>query len=204
MKHWTCNEEWIGDTAWIIGGGWSLRGVDLTPLQARKTIAINSSIFAAPWASFLFFGDRRWYAEHRKALADMKCRIVTNSPSVREPGLLFMNKVKAPPGISDDRSTLAMLWTSIGPSMNLAAHLGCKRIVLLGADLTAAPDGTTHHHKPHPWPLNPKWRAMQLESLGYCVKPLEKRGIEVINANPESAVPFWPKRPFADCLKEFT
>lgn len=204
MAYWSCPIEWPNATAWIVCGGWSLRDVDLSPLETRKTIAINSSIYRVPWADYLFFGDRRWYAEHRKTIPKMRGRIVTNSPSVREESVLSMHKVKPPPGISDDRTVLPMSWTSLGPSINLAVHLGAKRIILVGADLNAAPDGTTHHHKPHPWPLNSRWQSMQLEALGHCVTPLRKRGIEVINSNPSSALSYWPKRNLVDCLKEFT
>lgn len=206
MAYWSCPIKWPNETAWIIGGGHSLRDVDLSPLKERNSIAINSSIYRAPWASFLFFGDRRWYAHHRKRLPDLAGRIVTNSPSVREEGVFQMARVRANDcGISLDRSALAMLWTSTGAAMNLAVHLGARRIVLLGVDLCADHRGITHHHEPHPqeWSVNPKWRTMQIESLGYCIKPLQRLGVEVINANPLSELHHWPKRPLADCLKEF-
>jgi hypothetical protein len=206
MTYWTCPEEWTDETAWIICGGASLRGVDLSPLATRRTIAINSSLFAAPFATFCFFGDRRWFVEHQAAMFETSARIVSNSPSVRHPRVLTMQKVKPPPGIVDDRETLPMLWTSTAPAMNLAKHLGARRIVLLGLDGHFAADGRIHHHAEYDrFPALPNnWQAMQFESLGYCVKPLEDRGIEVINANPSSSVPFWTKRAFDQCLREFT
>jgi hypothetical protein len=203
MTLWTCQTEWPESTVWIIGGGTSLSGADLSPLRSRKTIAINSSAFSWPWVDFLFFGDRRWYSHHRARIASLSCRIVSNSPSVREEHVLSMQKVKPPPGIVDDRQVLPMSWTSIGPAMNLAVHLGARRIVLLGADLYAAQDGTTHHHEKHPWEPVPNWKNMQLEALGHCVRPLQQRRIEVVNANPKSALPYWPKRPLAECLEMY-
>lgn len=182
-----------------------MRDVDLSVLKGRRTIAINSSVFSAPFVDFCFFGDRRWFVEHRTAVLASTARLVTNSPSVRDERVHEMKKVKPPPGIVDDPQTLPMLWTSTAPAMNLAVHLGAKRIVLLGLDGNFARDGRIHHHAEYdrfPAPPN-NWQAMQFESLGYCAKPLRDRGIEVVNTSLNSSVPYWKRKPLEECLREF-
>jgi hypothetical protein len=203
MTFWTCPREWPLETAWIVCGGPSLRGFDFQSLRGRKVIAINSSIMSVPFADFLFFGDRRWWVHNQHRLPAREGRIVSNSPTVNDQRILTMQKVKPPPGIVDDRTVLPMSWTSLGPAMQLAVHLGASRLILLGADCNAAPDGKMHHHDEHPWPQHVKWQALQLEAIEATVRPLRKRGVEVINTSLASSIPWWTKRPVAECLKEF-
>ena len=199
---WAVPREWPESTVWIVGGGSSLRGFDFERLRGRKTIVINSSIFSVPFADFLFFGDRRWWVHNNHALPPMTGRIVSNSPSVKDERVLSTKKLPPPPGIVDDRTVLPMSWTSTGPAMQLAVHLGARRIMLMGIDLRVGDDGKKYHHAAHPWTPHPKWTGMQMEALSSCVGPLKKRGVEVINTSLESALPFWPKRSLEVCLTE--
>lgn len=187
-----------------MGGGPSLKGLNVEALRGRKVIAVNSSFAAAPFADFLFFGDSRWWhLNSGAALKRIASRVVTNSPTVRDPRVLLMRKTRPPPGIVDERDSLAMQYTSMQAAMNLAVHLGAARLVLLGLDGQPAPDGATHHHPPHPWPQRSNCWDMQAGSLRTTVKPLLKRGIDVVNANPGSAYSWWRKEPFAECLARY-
>lgn len=202
MQYWTCTEEWPGSTVWVIGGGPSVRGLDLSSLAGRKVIAINSSFENVPFADFLFFGDSRWFWHNKPKLKRFKGRLVTCAPPSLDPKCLRMQKVKPPPGLCEQRDSLAMQYTSYQAAINLAVHLGAVRIVAIGLD--GKPDGVaTHHHEPHPWPQRPECWSMQIDSMRHVVKPLAKRGIEVFNANPDSAYEWWPKMSFAKCLARF-
>lgn len=203
MAFWTCTPDWTGQTAFVICGGSSLRGVDLSPLEHRKTIAVNSSIFAAPFVDYLLFGDRRWWVHNSTSLPKMRGKIVTNSPTVNQPQLLTMRKVKPPPGITDERDALVTSYTTTQGALNLAVHLGCTRIVLLGADARVGKDGRQHHHPEHPWIGHANQFELQIAALEHAVRPLRKRGVEVINTSLQSAIPFWPKVSLETCLEQF-
>jgi hypothetical protein len=197
---WIINREWQSQTAFIVGGGPSVKQQNLELLRDKNVIAINSSYLAVPWSQFLFFGDARWYNEERRkraATIDAYAgRIVTCSAVVRGPRLLGLWRVNPPPGFAEQPTHVASQRTNLQGAMNMAAHLGCNRLVLLGADMGRAPDGVSHHHDPHPWPNAPgnaDW-DLQMQQLRLIAEPLQKREIEVINTSAMSRIDWWPKQ----------
>jgi hypothetical protein len=197
MKHfqpspfWTAPREWETETAFIIAGGPSVLGVDLEQLRGRNVIAINSSIYAAPWAQFLYFGDYRWYAEdeNREAVAKFGGRVVTVSRLVRDDPKVFICRKIDPPGLAFEKDSLTQKYTSLTAATNLAVHLigPGGTIVWLGADGKYAADGRTHHHKQHPWPRRKDAYEMQLIELRTIVPTLEALQITALNASPGTA-----------------
>lgn len=200
MLLWTATAEWPGETAFIVAGGPSVAEQNLDLLRDRKVIVINSSYERVPWADFLYFGDSRWWNEHKANLAEFKGRIVSTAPSATGDKRVLMMRKNRPPGLSDNRQELTCRRTSLAAAINLAAHLGAKRIVLLGADGRLGNGGQSHHHVPHKWGLRDDCFDQQREDLQSLVKPLAKRGIEVLNASPGSALPFWPIVSLEDVL----
>lgn len=200
MKIWNCGDEWRGETAFVIAGGPSLRGVDLSVLKGRKVVAVNSSVFAAPFADLLFFGDSRWWWQHRPALRDFKGRVASSSPNVHDDRVLHLKKIKPPPGLSEVPDTVAMQYTSLQGAINIVAHFRAAKIVLLGADAGPSADGRTHHHAPHQWRLRPDCWEQQMSELRLTAKPLSRLGIDVVNCSPVSAIKWWPTQSLEDVL----
>lgn len=194
---WTVEPEWQGETVWIIGGGPSVADLDLSALQGRRVIAVNSSWAVYPAADILFFADARWWGLNRpKVEAGFSGRIATCASGTPSKRLLRLHRMDAQHGLSNIRNTVCVGRTSIQGAMNLAVHLGVSRIVLVGVD--GGPDGKrTHHHEPHPWPQRPNCWGEQIANLGKTVPHLERLGVEVVNANPASQVPWWRLVPFA-------
>lgn len=202
--YWHIAPEWKGETAFIVGGGTSVLQQDLSLLRGRRVIVVNSSYEVVPSADILYFADRRWYFEHRNrpaflAFAGRKVTCSSNE-KMDSPGLLRLLRIVpnfdskfAPvgPGIAAANHAVVSNRTSLQGAMNMAVHLGVKRIVLLGADMRRAENGTTHHHSAHPWHNkqgNKTWQ-MQLEQLKLAVDPLRQRGIEVVNTSSISLIP---------------
>ncbi len=202
---WKVEPEWQGKTAYIIGGGTSVKEQNLELLRGKNVIVINSSYLSVPWAQYLFFGDARWYNEQRRKfrLGKFQGRIVTCSAPVRGPNLLGLARINPPPGLTDDPTKVVSQRTSLQGGMGLARHLAVSRIVLLGADMKRADDGATHHHEPHPWPLpsgNSSW-DLQMEHLRMIAEPLKERGIEVINTSLISRIDWWPKMTLEEAIQ---
>lgn len=206
MHWWHVAPEWAGETAFIVAGGTSVLDQDLSLLRGRRVIVINSSYEAAPFADFLFFGDASWWDTHcrRPALAAFAGRIVTVSVRCAGPRLLRLRRQVPPPGLSLDRSCAVSERTSLQGAINLAIHLGVKRIVLLGADMRRADDGRSHHHAPHPRPNKPGNRTwdIQMGQLRLAVEPLRQLGIEVVNTSPITRIDWWPRAELAACLTQ--
>jgi len=77
-------------------------------------------------------------------------------------------------------------------AINLAVHLGAKRIILLGFDMKPDKKGRDHWFGEHPnkVPLNYDLMVRLFDTL---VEPLAARGVEVINCTPGSAIKAFPK-----------
>ncbi len=192
--------DWPGETVFIIGGGPSVNGLDLDVLKDRKVIAINSSYLRTPFAQYLFAGDQRWLRHHRKQLSGFSGILVTCTDMKEWPSLKRLGKISPPPGLSKRPTEVVCRRTSLQGAINVAVHLGVSRIVLVGADGCADEKGRTHHHASHPWPHRADAFAEQLSDLTTAVEPLAALDIEVVNANPKSAIGLWPKAEFANCI----
>lgn len=206
MTWWRVAPEWVGETAFIVAGGTSVLGQDLSLLRGRRVIVVNSSYEAAPFADILFFGDASWWETHRRreTLAAFTGRIVTVSLRAAGRRLLRLRRQVPPPGLSRDPGCVVSERTSLQGAINLAVHLGVKRIVLLGADMRRAEDGHSHHHSPHPRPNKPGNRTwdIQMAQLRLAAEPLRELGIEVINTSPISRIDWWPLAELAACLAQ--
>ncbi len=79
-------------------------------------------------------------------------------------------------------------------TVRLAAHLGAAKIILLGVDMRHGPAGETHYHGGH-GVLHQEITLSQymLPQFNSIIKPLAQRGIEVLNASPDSALTIWPR-----------
>ena len=204
MHWWRMAPEWAGETAFIVAGGTSVLDQDLSLLRGRRIIVVNSSYEAVPFADILFFGDASWWETHcrRAALIAFAGRIVTVSARAIGQRLLRLRRQVPPPGLSRDPSCVVSERTSLQGAINLAVHLGVKRIVLLGADMRRADDGRSHHHSPHPRPNKPgnlTW-DIQMAQLRLSVDPLRELGVEVINTSPISRIDWWPRAELGACL----
>lgn len=198
---WTVPREWARETVFIIAGGPSVTQADVDSLKGRRVIVINSSYEKAPWADFLFFGDARWWGQHRSKLSTFAGRIVTVSSAGDKNKRIMHLEKKRPPGLSKDPTMLTMRNTSLHGALNLAAHLiGEGSIAVLGADMQKDKDGRTHHHSKHPWPTRPGCWDRQMAELKTVAKPLKDMNIAVVNCSLASRIDWWPKKPLAEVL----
>ena len=81
--------------------------------------------------------------------------------------------------------------------MNVAVHLGARRVILLGYDMTIGPTGRRHHYEA-PASLLPF--RMWLQHFETIVAPLEALGVEVLNCSPRTALRVFPCRPLDEVL----
>lgn len=213
--YWRVPRDCEGETIFIIAGGTSVAGHDLSRLKGRRVMVVNSSFEAWPEADLLFFGDTRWWLEYNKRLGGFAGKIVTTArdcPS--DPRLLFLKVRAARLGLSPGADEAALDRTSLQGAIDIAAKRGAARIVLLGADMCVpkTDDGkpVTHHHRPYPahWtakrrPGQPKNKyVLHMEDLRLTAEPLRQRGIEVFNCSPVSLIDWWPKADFNDMTRD--
>ena len=195
---WTAVPIWTGETAFIIGGGPSLRGVDLESLlKGRRVIGVNYAGLL-PWTDLCWFGDCRWFdwnIENLQKHAAIKITCCERLHVV--PWLRVMRRSKKRAGIDTDPQFIAWNWNSGGSAVNLAYHLGARRIVLMGFDLKRDEANNTHWHDEYK-KVNPGQ-----EDIVYTYRKFKrgfdeiasdavKLGVEIVNATPGSALESFP------------
>jgi hypothetical protein len=94
-------------------------------------------------------------------------------------------------GISEDPSYIHFGCHSGFQALNVAVHLGAKRILLVGYDCHH--NGGRHFHSDHPagW-MNAEAPNMWLPPYRQAAPQLKARGVEVINCSPGSAIESFP------------
>lgn len=193
---WTATPEWEGHAAFIICGGTSVLQQDLSLLKGRKVGVINSSVYTYPDADVLYFGDMKWWREHRIALKDsFKGRIVSADENVSPDEPVFKMRKAKPPGLSSAPDTVMQKATSLTAAINLFVHLQANPIVLLGADgREIVKDGkrVTHHHAPHKWEPKANRFERWRNDLATIIPSLEERRTTVLNVSPGTQWPWWP------------
>lgn len=198
MPFWVPSNEWEGSDAYVIGGGPSLRGFDWAQLKGKHTIGCNFAFrLGAEVCALCFFSDIEFFAAAEQELRVFKGRAVTHCHSLTSRGEPWLLKLRRMPRGLHTGGTLGFGNNSGCGAVNLALSLGARRVFMLGFDCTppATPQAQTHWHD---WRLQaPKaglydkfmggWQAVAADL------PRVFPGRQIINLNPDSAIPFFPK-----------
>lgn len=219
---WSIPRDWDGETCFILGGGLSLKSVDVSVLRGRRTIAINNAGLAgsspcAPWADVHFWHDDRWFRQwvvndkRRLTNTGHACRVTVQLPgdsctadlaarsavveAARELNVETVEREKDKP-FSTYPTRLAGVHSG-DRAINLAALKGAARIVLLGFDMK--PTGQWHgeHEKPS---RSENYATRFMPALRRMSAPLCAYGVEVLNATEDSALDCFPKISLKDVL----
>lgn len=189
-------EPWWNDRpVFIIGGGPSLRGRDLSGLIWKGTVlGVNRAADFWPChASFSF--DQNFIGMREQSLGAWAAAgqevFVAVEPDWRPrrvPGVRYLER-RRQQGLSSDPRAIAEGKSSGFGALNLAVLKRARRIVLLGYDLQAG----GNWHDGYPWGngIGHRYfdRWAQVFDRGAQDLPA---GVEVVNANPGSAIRCFP------------
>lgn len=164
-----------------------------------RVLVINDSWRAAPWADLLYACDDNWWNHHRGAPGFLGQKWTQDARAAERWRLRFIAS-RAEPGLCRDPAAIHQGGTSGYQALNLALHLGARRILLLGYDYRGA-----HWFGQHPAPLtnarDDEWpaRAAVFDRAALDISRFWP-GIEVINCSPVSRIGAFPKGDLADVL----
>lgn len=211
-EYWRAPQIWQGGTAFILGGGPSLKQLDLTPLhRGAHVIGCNDAYTLGTWVDVCIFGDQPWFDLH-------DCATVTRSDGSRHPGLrafggllvsvnrqmLLRNRRDIrnmyPEGAGLWRKPHKIGWNgNVGlAAINLALHFGTSRIVLLGFDMHNEKEtGDSNWHDNLRHSHEPDWApdySRFLKNAARCRKHHKRfwPHVDIVNATPGSALKEWP------------
>lgn len=165
-------------------------------IHKKHVIGINMAYKIGDWMDIIFFGDKGFFLTHEADLAvypglKVSCHHVAgNRPWVK----LVGRDKKRPKGISSHPAMVSWNYNSGAAAISLAVHTGAKRIILLGFDMKLSNTHKQHWHnsygrgeittkRPHTLPFD-----RHLRGFVEIAKDARRLGIEILNANPESAI----------------
>lgn len=188
----------------LIGGGPSLTPEDVDAVRGRaRVIAINDAYRLAPWADVLYAADRKWIDWHDgvPSFTGPKFSIEGGStPATTRPGWTVLRNTGFV-GLELDPTGLRAGFNSGYQALNLAVHLGARRILLLGYDMAPAVDGRSHWFGDHPDKMPSPYDQMRA-AFATLVEPLAELGVEVINCSRQTALLTFPCYPLDTMLQE--
>lgn len=170
---------------------------------SRPVLACNDAYLLAPFADVLYFADTKWWEWHRdkpsfKSFKGEKCTIFTTGQMVSDGGIAMLRNAGRE-GISEQADHLFTGGNSGHQQLNIAVLAGAKRIVLVGYDAKPGPGNRPHFFGEHPDRTVAPYAHM-IESLKRVAPVLYVRGIEVLNASPDSAIECFRKVDLATVL----
>lgn len=226
---WSVPKIWKNGTCVIIGGGPSLiKQFDIPEelvkkvysgesessvyspymerLHSKHVIAVNMSFKIGDWMDMIFYGDAVWGEKYYEELMKHPALIVSCLP--RNPqkesilsGVKYLTRNHQKVfGITTEQSKVSWNNNSGSAAINFAVHLGVKKIILLGFDMSLDSGQNQHWHKYYATPKKNVAKIIGRHLLGFpdLVKDLHSLGVEVINCSQESKIEGFPKMNLKD------
>ena len=201
--------RWPDATIICVASGPTLTVEDVAYLRGRApVVAVNDAIRLAPWAEVLYSSDRGWwrYYDGVPDFAGLKVGIGWKagdaSPIYRLPSVQVLAHTGAE-GLELAPTGLRSGGHSGYAAINLAVHLGARRIVLLGYTCGPA-HGRSHFFGRHPSGLpesTDQHYATFRRAYATLVEPLAAAGVSVVNATPRSWITAFPCAPLSAALE---
>lgn len=195
MPQWRAEPLWGGETVVLVAGGKSLslaqvRMVGIARANSFvRVIAINDAVYPCWFADAVYACDRQWLAEH-DGVPGFDGRRITlkhqNNPVWEEADWLIST---GPEGFEPDPGGLRTAGNSGYQALNLCAHLGASKVLLVGYDMRGG--AASHWFGEHPdgcrKNMTRPFEARAHHFVGLA-EPLRERGIDVVNCTPGSAI----------------
>ena len=218
----TVKPIWKDQTCVILAGGPSLRGFNFDEEiggNCKNFITINDSwrLLPSGTKAINYFCDHAWWSMQLQknlrsldgltSFHDMIYRgfwvTISHDPGFIDHPQIHVLTNTGQRGLELDPSGLRHGSNAGYQAINLAVHLGAKRIVLLGYDMKVDGNRTNWHNEPRPQ-ANAYADVIQRSMLPHyptLIEPLKKLGVEVINATPDSALTCFPMMSLEEALK---
>lgn len=180
-------------------------------LHDKHVIGINVAYLIGDWIDMVFFGDSAFFHSHIERLAKFPGLKVSCHPSVEKyDWIKYTPRSGKSKGISDNPKMVSWNGNSGAAAISVAANAGASRIILLGFDMKLDTANKQHWHdlygrqkrtqeqqnkrnrgirqKPFHYPFD-----RHLRGFPVIAQDAKSRGIEILNASPDSAIECFPK-----------
>jgi len=193
---WVIPRLWPGSTIFIIGGGPSLKGMELNCLRLKRVIGVNQAFRVYPWVDVTYFGDCQ-FRELAPSINQWPGIKVTSCGRVPELGKGWkgIRRVGRSKNYGIETKKVGFVsWNgnSGASAINIAYWLGASRVVLLGFDMHSDNDRHNFHDF---YPTRAKTfdpYKNHMRCWPYIARDAAEVGLEIINATPDSAIKDFP------------
>lgn len=185
---------WKSETVFIIGGGPSLKDFNFNSLLGKNIIVINKAFYNCPFAQILYWTDSRFYTWYKKDIDEFEGEKITiRSHTTYTDDIKILRKGKTY-GLETAKDMLAHGNNSGYAAINLAVHLGVKRIILLGYDM-GNNGRSSHYHDGYPVKATGDniYKDQFIPGFNNLENELKLLKIEVLNASMYSKLTAFPK-----------
>lgn len=170
------------------------------PIHDKHIIGVNAAYLIGNWIDMVFFGDKGWWLANREQLAKfpglkVSCHPKFDSNELATERIKYLSRDKQHgKGISLNPCTVSWNLNSGAAAISVAANAGAKRIILLGFDMKLGKDNKQHWHALYGSAgrkeINPRKLPFHRHLRGFLeiAKDAKRRGIEILNASPESKI----------------
>lgn len=224
---WSVPKNWVGQTCVVIAGGPSLGDIrskvlfDFSILAETdprpKVITVNDAWRIYPSADVFYFCDASWW--NRQVAVNPWAFVgpysfsqmiyrgfwVTGGPTTPpDHPQIHVLGMTGQRGFEEDPGYLRHGSNSGYQAIHLAAHFGAQKIVLMGFDMKIGAGGRTHWHddsRESPGAFGKTLTQSFLPHFSSLAEPLRRRGVQVINSTPDSALTVWPYLPLKEALQ---
>ena len=197
---WTVPRIWTGASAFIIGGGPSLLDLNLGLITDKNVIGINDAYLLGSWIDYNIFGDTDWYNIHCHAKAFKAytgTHVAANDKMLHEDGIPTLSRRKNV--ITTVPNTIGWFTNTGVSAINLAILLGCKKVILLGFDLGFRKGESNWHENIKK--QKPSRYERFIASFEQAAPQIDKLGVEVLNATPNSSLTCFPYVRYEDVAR---
>ena len=222
---WKVPKLWEDSTAIVIGGGASIlkqfnipnsvvndvftgksKPVVYSPyleqIHSSHVIAVNVAYKIGNWIDIMFFGDVSTWHEDSENIVQFKGLRVTCAKELDDDSRLkwLQRDPRKRHGISTNPEMVSWNNNSGAATINLAVHMGAKRIILLGFDMKLDEEKNQHWHKFYSTKEKDITSTFRKHLSGFqeIKRDADLLGVEIINANPTSAITQFPRMNFKD------
>lgn len=220
--YWVPPKLWKGATAYLIGGGPSLLSMDLTLVHKKRVLGCNDAYLLGDWVDAMIFGDYSWYHVHRHQVNRFQgIKMSLHEVTIGKKGWkTFKRKT---PGIQTEPGLCGWCKNVGFAALNAAILFGCPRIVLLGYDMKfgklkptgkgfsddlkwfpseqdARVNGKVPNWHPNIKEVPEDRHGTYVKAFENAAPEIERLGVEVINATPDSALTCFPYKPLEDVV----
>lgn len=192
---------WKDQTVVIIAGGESvtakdIRQIAIARLEGRcRVLAVNDAVYlTAGIADWIHAADARWWGWHHHRLTDFGGTKTTVHSRTSLEWVTGCLQKTGKDGFDPNPSCVRGNNSGM-QAICIAVHAGANRLILVGFDLQGG-----HWFGRHPDGIDDARSTAMLPYFNSLARPLQERGIDVVNTSESSLLTCFPKQKLCEAL----